>query len=240
MERRAGMKTKVLIMSLTTCLLWGSQAFAIATFDYLSDAKITFSQLWDSYTPIVTSTTSGTGQSTVSTAPSQAFDLQNFWYYQSAHIIGSAGDSALSQSGTSHAYNSIDTAFTFNFGIVPTNLTITLTDWNQVLVSSKQLNLWNPDNQTGEYVGYWPTLGGGGTGLGLKFDGQWFAIPNWINGNSTSFYDLTGQHTVDIYTVADEAAIAGYPYVQTPEPSTMLLVGSALVGLVGFRRKFRK
>jgi hypothetical protein len=30
------------------------------------------------------------------------------------------------------------------------------------------------------------------------------------------------------------------PIEPVPEPSTMLLVGSGLIGLVGFRRKFKK
>jgi hypothetical protein len=209
-------------------------------YDYLSDAKIAFSQPWVNYTTDVTSTTSGAGQYSVSTSPSEAVVLQNISYYQSARVMGSAGDSALSQSGTSHAYNYVQTSFAFDFAAA-TNLTITLNDWNQVLVSSKQLNLWNPDNETGEYIGYWPTLGGGGTSLGLALDGKSFAIPDWIRGGSTTFFSLTGKHTVLLATSADETAVAGYPYVNTPEPSTMLFLGTGLFGLVGYsRRKLKK
>ncbi len=231
---------KVLSLGLITYLLLGGQAFAIVTYDYLSDAKITFSQLWDSCTALVTSTTAGTGQHTASTVSSQEFDLQNFWYYQSAQVIGSAGDDGLSQSGTSGAHNVIDTALNFDFGLVPTNLTITLTDYNQTLLSSRQLNLWDEGSQTGEQVGWWPELGGGGTALWLTFDGQAFAIPNWIRGDSTTFYNLTGEHTVDIWTDANGAAKAAYPYVQTPEPNTILLLGFGLLGFIGFRRKFSR
>ena len=233
-------RLEVLVIGLVTSLLWGGHAFATASYDYLSDVKITFSRLWDNSTPIVTSTTSGTGQHNESTIASQDFALANFWYYQSSRVTGSAGDDALSQSGTSGAHNTINTFLTFGFDAVPTDLTITLTDYNQILVSSTQLKLWNPANKTGEQIGYWPELGGGGTALGLALDGEWFAIPSWIRGGSTTFHNLTGQHTIKIFTDADGSAIAGYPYVQTPEPATMLLLGSGLVGLVGFRKKLKK
>lgn len=36
------------------------------------------------------------------------------------------------------------------------------------------------------------------------------------------------------------AGIAGTLHIVTPEPSTLLLLGSGLVGLIGFTRKFRK
>lgn len=225
---------------LLLCLLGRGSVFATATYDYLSDTKITFNHLWSNFTPTFTSTTFGTGQHNESTAPSQDVNLESFWYYQSAHITGFAGNDSLTQSGISYASNTVETLFTFDFGSVSTDLMVTLTDWNQVLASSTQLNLWNPDNQTGEYVGYWPTLGGGGTSLGLAFDGQGFAIPGWEKGNSTIFYNLTGQHTIRVMTDASETAIAGYPYVQTPEPSTLLLFGSGLVGLFVFRRRFKK
>ena len=223
----------ILFLGIVTFFFLNTPAFAIATYDYLSDATISFSHIWNKYDPVATSTITGTGQYTASTDPLYDFNRQNLWFYQSARVIGSAGDSSLSQSGTSGAYNMVDTVLTFNLGPAPTDLTITLTGSSQILSSYRQMQLWDEGSQTGEKIGYWPELGGGGTFLGLKFDGQWFGIP----GGSTTFYGLTGKHDLNIITSADGAAKAVYPYVQTPEPAAMFLLGIGLMGLIAIRRR---
>jgi hypothetical protein len=227
---------RVLALGSVICLFFSAHAFGLATYDYLSDVNVTFSNLWDSYSTTITSTTYSTGQGYATTSPSQNLNLSSLSYYQLSSIEGSAGNTALNQGGTSHAYNSVGTTFAFDFA-TPTDLTITLADWNQIVTSSRQLDLWNPDNETGEYIGYWPTLGGGGTSLMLELDGQAFAIPGWTRGASTTFDDLTGKHTVLVWTTADETAIAGYPY-DAPEPATLLFLASGLIGLIGLWRKF--
>ena len=169
------------------CLSYEHHALAVATYDYLSDVTITCNVAWDAYTPTDTSTTSGSGQHNESTAPSRNSDPQNLQFYQIARISGSAGDSPLGEGGISHAFNRVETTLAFDFGSTPTNLTITLDDYNQVISSSRQLPQWDPTSDTGEYIGYWPTLGGGGTALGLAFDGEWIAIPDWVRGESVTF-----------------------------------------------------
>ena len=227
---------KLLLSGLLMCLLSDNQAYAIATYDYLSDVTISFSRLWESYIETITSIKSATGEATASTAPSQNFDLANLSYYQSAQITGSAGDIGLSRNGTSHAYNQVVTSFTFNLSSVPTDLTITLNDWNQVLTSSTQLHVFNGANQTGEYVGHWPTLGGGGTGLQILFDNANGAPLSYVKGDSVTFHNLTGLHTLLLTTSADESALAGYPYAATPEPSSLLLLSLSILGLALSRR----
>lgn len=236
---RARTMTIMTSVIFATCLLPGDRAYAIAMYDYLSDATMTFNQPWSSYAAISTSTTSGSGQYTASTMPSQDADPQDFSYYQSARIVGSAGDASLSQGGTSHAYNLVETFITFEFA-VQTDLVVSLTDWNQILLSSRQLPLWEPANQTGEYIGFWPELGGGGTGLQLALDGQFFAIPNWDRGGSTTFDNLIGTHTILLKTSADESALAGYPYIRVPEPPTLLLLAAGLGVLTGIARRMRR
>lgn len=229
----------ITFLGIAAVLFLNTQAFAIATYDYLSDATISFSQKWNKSDPVGTSTIAGSGQFTASTNPLYDFSHNDLWFYQSARAIGSAGDPSLSQSGTSGAYSMVDTVLSFNFGQTPTNLTVTLTDFNQILSSSRQLQLWDEGSQTGEKIGYWPELGGGGTSLGLKFDGSWFGIP-WQDGGSFTFYDLTGKHELNIITTASGAAKAVYPYVKTPEPASMLLLGLSLVGLIAVRKEIKK
>jgi len=216
---------QVLVAGLLTCLLWGGHAYAMATYDYFSDAKITFSLLWGDFTTTVTPSSSGTGQHNESTASFQAFDLQNYWYYQSVRGTGSAGDAALSQSGTSAARNDFYTLFTFDFGSTPTDFTMTYTDYNQDVNSSTQL----PWNGTGEYVG-------GSTGTQLLFDDQ--GGPWYTKGQPNTFHNLAGQHTVRLWTGTESTAIAQYPYV-APEPSPTLLLGLGLVGFAGIRRRIK-
>ena len=218
-----------------------NQASAVASFDYISDITIGFNQEWVDYTPMITSTTLGSGNYTAFTAPSQNVNTQELWYNQTSRVFGTAGNGAFNQNGTSYAKNEIYTSFNFDFGTTPTDLSITWMDGYQVIMRSRQLP-WNPDNETGEFIGYWPTYGGGGTGYGLKIDGEWMWAPGgWEIGDSTTFNELSGQHTVQIWTDASETAIANYPYEAPPpvvaEPSTFLLLGSRLIGLVGFGRE---
>jgi hypothetical protein len=213
-------------LAILVCLLSSSHALAVATYDYLSDVALTFNYPWSALIPLDTLTTSGAGQHQESANALRDAGAQILQFFQRSEIVGSAGDDTVTEGGVSHAYSQVVTLLTFAFGFTPTDLTVTLASWNQNLESSRELPLWNPINQTGEYVGFLPGWGGGGTALQFAFDGKGF----W--GSSTTFDDLTGEHTLSVMTIADETAFAAYSFVPVSDSSnTLLVLAAGLLGL---------
>jgi hypothetical protein len=140
-------------------------------------------------------------------------------------VGGSAGNVQLSTNGESVAVNSIYTILTFNFGTTPTDFSMMYSVMDFDFHQSTAL----PFNGTGERAGG----GGGGTQLALDGTfGPWYTV-----GQQNWFYGLTGQHTVRLWTGVDGAATAKYPYVDTPEPNSLLL-GLISVGAIMARRRF--
>ena len=234
-------------------LLCVSQVFATATYNSSLVAKLTFSNLWDNYSPTAMGYVAGDGQHLENaSAPFPVFDTSNFSVSQSVFAYGSAGDANFNVSGTSEAGISATTNLTFNFPLTgkPTKLTITFTEFNSIANASTDL-MWNEENQTGEDAQ-------SDSSLRLSLDGQYCDFTGWTVGDAVTFKKLRGQHVISIYTGAGGSAKATYPYdpntaveptalyasayrpTPTPVPAAVWLFGSGLLGLVGIRRKFRK
>jgi hypothetical protein len=220
--------TMAIVFGAVSC--WTNFAFAIAIYDNTVAATLSFNQPWISVatdTSLSEVSTSGSGLHQESTSLVQASDLANLLYSQAVTVSGSAGNVQLSTNGQSVAVNSIYTLLTFNFGSTPTDFSMMYSvmdfDFNHTTAL--------PFNGTGERAGG----GGGGTQLALDGTfGPWYTV-----GQQNWFYGLTGQHTVRLWTGVDGAATARYPYVDTPEPSTVLL-GLISAGAIIARKRFRR
>jgi hypothetical protein len=211
-------------------LLSSTHALATVTLDYTSDVGLILNVPWSAITPQDSLPTTTIGEAQASATAYRDANAQLNLFYQRSEIIESVGNPGLATGyGLSHAYSEVNTLISFAFGDTLTDLTITLNNFQQILNSSKEAP-WNPINETGDFIGYIPGLGGGGTGLTLNFDNQGFYIPGgWTPGASVTFPGLTGDHVLRVQTTADEGAIANYPYFFAPDSAnTTLLLGAAL------------
>lgn len=65
--------------------------------------------------------------------------------------------------------------------------------------------------------------------------GEDYAVLNW--NTSTGAWNDWDHQRADYFNISGVAEFTSNP---VPEPATMLLLGSCLIGLAGFRRKFKK
>jgi hypothetical protein len=226
---------------------------ATAIYDYSSTVTIDFNVPWVSVHRITKPSpfpavggavtgreTSTTGEATAHAVLKQRADLLNYSYTEVARVTGSAGDMALLDSGMSFAKARLYNLFTFDFGAIPTDFTISLLAYDPQLLSSTDapiLHGYVTSNGTGEEV-----FGGsvGYQAILLKPNGDFAGISTHglQPGQSITVPNLTGIHTFRFGVLADTQARAVYPYTVTvPEVgSAFLLMSLALVSCRVFRR----
>ena len=220
-------------------LLYGS-ATGTAIYDYTSTETIDFSTPWVSVAHITVPSpfpsvggavthqiTSGTGSFTASTNIVETPNVANDSYTQSVEVTGSAGDSSLTNSGSSTANAGLYNLFTFDFGATPTDFTIGLV--------SRQFQLIQSTDVPSGFAGSGEDVGGsvGFQAFLLTSTGD-FAGPSvhaLDPGQSVTVPGLTGIHTFRFGTFAEATATANYPFIAPDSGSTFGLLLISLIVL---------
>lgn len=133
------------------------------------------------------------------------------------------GNTSTGFSAITFSFSTSVDAFGFNWGGSDTIWTLTAYDSSDNPLESYNL----------------PAVGSSNTGdfFGLAADD--IAYATLVQTGSLNQFSFLGVAGLGL-SLNDEVFIDNFSYKPVPEPATMLLLGSGLVGLAGFRRKFRK
>ena len=147
-------------------------------------------------------------------------------YSQTARVYGSAGNASLDQSGYSLGQSYLVNLFTFDFGSIPTDFTLSVLTYSSIFNYSMDRPATRNSMGTGESVG-------GSTGFQFILDGAFSVNPT----DTDIFTGLTGVHTVRFTTLAPDQARAVYPFQVPDQGSTLLLLTLSLFGLFTYQQK---
>jgi hypothetical protein len=235
----------ILLVIAVTVVLGSGSATGTAIYDYTATETIDFSSPWVSVAHItvpspfptvggaVTSEmTSGTGTFTASTNIVETPNVVDNSYTQSVNVTGSAGDSSLTNSGSSFASAGLYNLFTFDFGTTPTDFTIGLVSSQFQLIQSTDVPLG--------FAGSGESVGGsaGFQAFLLTSTGDYAgpAVHALNPGQSVTIDGLTGIHTFRFGTSSEASATANYPYVASDSGTALGLLVLALTALLGASR----
>ncbi len=218
------MKIPKSLFVIAICLFFVGQAYATATFDASADVTIGFSQIWNNFsnnTLDLSSVITGFGSASgTATANENQTDISIEAF---TSVSGSAGDAIGSVSGTVQSIATKEVIANFIFSETTTvPFTITILDHNV----SAAANVTLPEESASAVASFDILLDS--TDITTQL----------LNSQSESMqFDLSGVHSVIL--TAHTEGFANSP-AQVPEPTTMLLLGSGLLGLWGARRKLKK